>query len=239
MTGDPLVFARPVALEPAGADIRVNGVDLLADLSGAAFWPQQRLLLVADLHLEKGSSFAARGQMLPPYDSRETLGRLALAADHLGAEAVCCLGDSFHDGEAPARLSAADRETLRDLTRRYDWIWITGNHDPSPPEGWGGRVASELTLGALTLRHQAASVAVGEVSGHFHPKAAVRVRGKRVVGRAFVSDGRRLILPAFGAFTGGLNALDPAIANLFPKSFAAWILGRKGLYGYAASELVP
>jgi DNA ligase-associated metallophosphoesterase len=223
----------------AVAEIPVNGVRLRADLSGAAYWPERRLLLVADLHLEKGSFYAERGRMLPPYDSRETLSRLASAAERLGAESVCCLGDSFHDGEAPNRLTAEDGRRLRDLVSLYDWIWVTGNHDPAPPQDWGGRVVPELTLGPLTFRHEARISAVGEVSGHFHPKAAVKVRGKRVSGRAFLSDGRRLILPAFGAYTGGLSSLDPAIASLFPKGFAAWILGKRGLYGYPSPSLVP
>ena len=229
------------SVENGGAvtEIRVNGVGIRADLSGAAYWPEQHLLLVADLHLEKGSYYAERGRMLPPYDSRETLNRLASAAERLGAKAVCCLGDSFHDGEAPNRLEPADGRRLRDLASRYDWIWVTGNHDPAPPKDWGGRVVSELTLGALTFRHEAKVTAVGEVSGHFHPKAAVKVRGKRVSGRAFLSDGRRLILPAFGAYTGGLSSLDPAIVRLFPKGFAAWILGKRGLYGYSCQSLVP
>jgi DNA ligase-associated metallophosphoesterase len=217
----------------------LNGVELYADLSGALYWPARRLLLVADLHLEKGSSYARQGRMLPPYDSRETLSRLAAAAEAWGAEAVCCLGDSFHDGEAPSRLGEADRAVLDDLTRRYDWTWITGNHDPAPSGPWGGRVLREVTLGSLSFRHEAAGAARGEVSGHYHPKAAVRIRGRRVSGRAFVLGARRLLLPAFGAYTGGLSALDPAIAGLFPEGFAAWILGRRGLYAYPASALVP
>lgn len=226
-------------LDPRGAArLMLNGAELYADLSGALYWPARRLLLVADLHLEKGSSYARQGRMLPPYDSRETLSRLAAAAEAWGAEAVCCLGDSFHDGEAPARLDETDRAALADLTRRYDWIWITGNHDPAPSGPWGGRIAHEVTLGPLTFRHEATSDARGEISGHFHPKAAVRIRGRRVSGRAFLLGARRLLLPAFGAYTGGLSALDPAIAGLFPEGFAAWILGRRGLYAYPASALV-
>ena len=224
---------------PGAARLVLNGAELYADLSGALYWPARRLLLVADLHLEKGSSYARRGQMLPPYDSRETLSRLADAAAGWGAEAVCCLGDSFHDGEAPARLGEADRALLDRLTRRYDWVWITGNHDPAPAGLWGGRVLRERTLGPLTFRHEAVGAARGEISGHFHPKAAVRIRGRRVSGRAFILGARRLVLPAFGAYTGGLSALDPAIAGLFPEGFAAWILGRRGLYAYPETALVP
>ena len=219
--------------------ITVNGARVLGDPSGALYWPDRRTLAVADLHLEKGSSYAAHGQFLPPYDTATTLERLGAAIARHGAERVVCLGDSFHDGEAAARLSPGDAKTIRGLTARCDWTWICGNHDPAPPQDWGGTVSEEMVLGALVFRHEAKPLVTvaGEVSGHFHPKATVRLRAKRVTSRCFVTDGRRLILPAFGAYTGGLNVLDPAVAGLFPRGFAVHILGNEAVYAFPASAL--
>jgi len=229
--------------------ISVNGASLLADASGALIWPQRRAVLVADLHLEKGPSFAARGRLLPPYDTAATLMRLEEVLTRHDAKAVFCLGDSFHDAAAGERLSGADRARITSLTGRCDWTWICGNHDPAPPADWGGKVAEEVTLGPLTFRHQAVGSknhrvggeggAGGEVSGHFHPKAALRRRHKRITGRCFITDGRRLILPAFGAYTGGLNVLDPAIAGLFPKGFQVLLMGRAGIFSFPSAALVP
>ena len=158
-----------------GSEVLVNGVALLADVSGALYWPARRTLVVADLHLEKGSAFAARGQLLPPYDSAATLRALAGAISRHRPEQVICLGDSFHDEDAPQRLASAEGAALRRLTDAHEWIWIAGNHDPVPPAAWGGTVESRVTLGALTFRHQAAGdYAPGEVSGHYHPRASVR-----------------------------------------------------------------
>jgi DNA ligase-associated metallophosphoesterase len=222
--------------------ISVNGASLLADASGALIWPQRRAVLVADLHLEKGSSFAARGRLLPPYDTAATLMRLEEVLTRHDAKAVFCLGDSFHDAAAGERLSGADRARITSLTGRCDWTWICGNHDPAPPTDWGGKVAEEITLGPLIFRHQALRPmnrrAGGEVSGHFHPKAALRWRHKRITGRCFITDGRRLILPAFGAYTGGLNVLDPAIAGLFPKDFQVLLMGRAGIFSFPSTALV-
>jgi uncharacterized protein len=208
--------------------IRFHGVDLLAEASGALVWPDERLLIVADLHLEKGSSFARRGVMLPPYDTRATLERLERAAAQHGARRVVCLGDSFHDGEAPARLDAEDARRLARLTAATDWIWIAGNHDPAPPAALGGRVVTgDLRLGPLILRHIAEPLfAAGEVSGHYHPKASIDVRGRRLSGRCFVLDEYRLMLPAFGAYAGGLDVFEPALRALFPGDFAVHLLAR-------------
>ncbi len=203
---------------------------MIADLSGVLWWPARRTLVVSDLHLEKGSGFAAKGALIPPYDTAATLARLSGAIDRLDPDRVICLGDSFHDGGAAARLSRADAKTLAGLTAARDWIWITGNHDPEPPAHWGGRVMDELVDGALVFRHQARNGAVGELSGHFHPKASVSTRVRRITARCFVGDGQRLILPAFGAYTGGLDVLDPAISGLLSRGFHVHLLGRSRLY---------
>lgn len=192
---------------------------------------------MADLHLEKGSGLAAKGALLPPYDTAATLARLARAIARLDPHRVICLGDSFHDEGAAARLPAADALTLAGMTAPRDWIWITGNHDPAPPADWGGRVLDELVDGALVFRHQARPGAVGELSGHFHPKASVRTRARRITARCFVGDGRRLILPAFGAYTGGLDVLDPAISDLMDRGFQVQLLGRTRLHSLPRAGL--
>ncbi len=224
--------------------IRLNGALLTADPAGALLWPARRTLVVADLHLEKGSAFAARGQFLPPYDTRATLGRLeALIAKHR-PKRVICLGDSFHDGDAGERLAAADRARLRRLTAACDWIWIEGNHDPEPPDDLGGRIVAELIDAPLAFRHRAQNQnagsrgVAGEISGHWHPKAAVHLPPKRISAPCFVSDGRRLVLPAFGAYTGGLNVLDPVVSGLFRPDFFVHLVHRERLYGFPRDKLV-
>lgn len=206
---------------------RFNRETLLADASGALYWPDRRTLVVADLHLEKGSAFARNGSPLPPYDSRETLRRLSHAIARFAPARVICLGDSFHDEDAAGRLADDDRATLQAMTRATEWVWIAGNHDPAPPSGIDGLTAAELRAGGLVFRHEAQEGASpGEVSGHYHPKATVAARGRRVTGRCFVADGRRLILPAFGAYTGGLDVRDPAIESLLQERYTVLICGR-------------
>lgn len=227
---------RPTS--PTPELLTVNGVTLQADLSGALWWPERRLAVVADLHFEKGSAFAARGQFLPPYDTAATLDKLETLLAQYDVKRLICLGDSFHDQEAADRLPEQIVVRLQALTARCDWIWIAGNHDPAPPEHLGGSIAAEWTEGALTFRHEAeASAMAGEVSGHFHPKAAVRLRNKRITAPCFVTDGRRLILPAFGAYTGGLNVLDPAIAGLLRPGFQVTLLGRKQVFAFPRGAL--
>lgn len=212
---------------PNASRFLLNGAELTADFSGALWWAERRLLVAADLHLEKGSGYARHGTLLPPYDTRETLARLEAVMARLKPAMVICLGDSFHDGDAAARLDADDIALLSRLTASCDWCWIAGNHDPAPPADWGGRVESEIVLGPLVFRHEAMSgSAAGEVSGHYHPKATVQTRARRVSGRCFVTDGRRLILPAFGTYAGGLDVSDPAIGRLFPKGFDIHLIGR-------------
>jgi DNA ligase-associated metallophosphoesterase len=214
----------------------IAGIALLADLSGALFWEAQRLLVVSDLHLEKGSSFAARGVLLPPYDSVATLGRLSAVVARHDPRMVIALGDSFHDREAHGRLSAADRDAIAGLQARRDWIWISGNHDPALPPDLGGVVASEVAIGALAFRHEPTG-ASGEIAGHLHPKARVSTRGRSTERRCFACDGERAVMPAFGAYTGGLSVRDPAFSKIFgTPGFMAHVLGDARLHVIAASR---
>jgi DNA ligase-associated metallophosphoesterase len=216
------------------AEINTVGITLVADAAGALHWPEERLLAVADLHLEKGSSFAARGVLLPPYDTAATLSRIACLVARYAPRTVIALGDSFHDGEGPARLGAANRATLAALQRGRDWIWIAGNHDPDSGGGIGGSFRGTLAIGGLIFRHEP-SGASGEIAGHLHPVARVSTRAGSIGRRCFASDGVRLVMPAFGAYTGGLNIRHRAFADVFGTlAFTAHILGRGRLYALAA-----
>ncbi|WP_207478291.1 ligase-associated DNA damage response endonuclease PdeM [Arenibaculum pallidiluteum] len=217
--------------------LTINGAALVADLSGALSWPERRLVAVADLHLEKGSGFAGRGQLLPPYDTAATLDRLEEVLGRLRPETVVCLGDSFHDRGAAARMGRDDRRRLAALCSGHDWIWIAGNHDPDAPDDLDGRATAELVLGPLVFRHEGRAGAVGEISGHLHPVAAVRVRGRRIRLRCFAEDGLRAVLPAFGAYTGGLNVLDGAYAPLLGARFTAHLLGRERVFALPSARL--
>ena len=178
----------------------------------ALYWAEEQALVVADLHLEKASHFARLGQMLPPYDSRETLERLALAIRETGARRVFALGDSFHDSRGTARIEPHAAGMLAALTRATDWVWITGNHDAAMEAVAGGVLASEVELSGLGLRHHAkAGETRPELSGHFHPRFTVSARGRRIARPCAVRSESRMILPAFGALTGGMDAADPAI----------------------------
>lgn len=190
------------------------GTDFEAAGEAALFWPEHRALLVADLHLEKASSYAATGQMLPPYDSRATLSELAGLVSRFGATAVWCLGDNFHDDGGEGRLETAAADLLRSLTAALDWRWIVGNHDPGIGANWGGTVFDEMIIDGIILRHEAMPAeARPEMSGHFHPKLRQQLRGRMVSRRCFVRSKTKLILPAFGALTGGLDADHDAIAK--------------------------
>lgn len=191
-----------------------SGHELTALPQGALFWPARRALLVADLHLEKASWFAKGGQMLPPYDSIATLADLTAIVRAIGAAEIWCLGDSFHDRAGCDRLPAQAREMLIALTAATRWTWITGNHDPVVADHCGGEIAEEAEVDGLLLRHEAdPDEARPELSGHFHPKLRIHLRGRLVSRRCFVATERKLILPAFGALTGGLDAHHPEIVR--------------------------
>ena len=193
-----------------------------ATAGGALYWPSHQALLVADLHLEKASWFARLGQFLPPYDSHATLTALAGEVERTGAKQLYCLGDSFHDRFGCDRLPANARELLTALTTKLDWTWIVGNHDPGFADHCGGRIEDEVEIGGIILRHEAVrGEPRPEISGHFHPKLRVNLRGRHVSRRCFVTSASKIIMPAFGSLTGGLDAHHPEIlGSVGPKASA-------------------
>jgi len=223
-----------------GTTLHLGDTRLIADPAGALFVPSVDALLVADLHFEKASAFAVAGAMLPPYDTAQTIGLLDRLMRKYQPATVYCLGDSFHDAGGVARIGASNEARLRRLATGREWIWIAGNHDVDAVPSWGQRVIDEVRVGSLTLRHEAqrdGKLPGAEISGHYHPKAAVRLRGRRFSGRCFVTDGRRLILPAFGALTGGLDVTDPAIAGLMQPQYQVLLSVRGRLLGLSSTEL--
>jgi len=215
--------------------VEVNGESLLLDCAGAAWWPAERTLIMADIHFEKGSSFAKRGTLLPPYDTRTTLNRIAGLMNAYVPARVVALGDSFHDSEAASRLDDTEKGILAGQVSRTDWIWIEGNHDPHPPAWLGGSITAELAIGGLVFRHEPRrEPQAGEIAGHMHPCATVTRHGRSLRRRCFAGDATRMVLPAFGAYAGGLDVDDDAIATLFFADFAAYMLGGRRVYAIAA-----
>lgn len=214
------------------AVLDIAGAGFVADPAGALFDAAQGLLIVADLHLEKGSAYAARRVLLPPYDTAATLARLRLLVLRYRPRAIAALGDSFHDGGAGERLQEGDRATLAELQHGRDWLWIAGNHDPAPPAGLGGEAHAEMACNGVTLRHAPRPGAIaGEIAGHLHPVARVASSRGILRRRCFVADGARCVMPAFGAYAGGLNLRDAAFAPLFGRrAFTAHVLGRDRVY---------
>jgi DNA ligase-associated metallophosphoesterase len=199
--------------------------------SGALWIVADRVLVVADLHLEKGSSYARGGQLLPPYDTRETLDRLEAVMFAMTPRAVVLLGDTFHDGDAESRLNADDRARIGLVAGGRALIWVTGNHDHSGPRTLPGEVVESIDFGVLRLTHEpGAGHSPGEIAGHLHPCARVRAPGGSVRRRCFATDGERIILPAFGALTGGLNVCDQVFAPLLGGSRLALVLGTSGVH---------
>jgi len=229
MTAEPVLFPY-----------EFGGTAFLLDPCGVAYLPEFDTLLVADLHLEKGSSFARRRQFLPPYDTMTTLSQLSVAVMRHDPATIITLGDNFHDDEASARLSQDAISMIETLARGRSLVWITGNHDPSAPEHVPGESVRELAIGDLTLRHIGdANASCGEISGHLHPCAKIKVSGRSIRKPCFASDGRRMIFPSFGAYTGGLDVQDRAFYGLFDKKrLTAFMLGSNRVFPVAASHLV-
>ncbi len=223
--------------------ISINGEALAPDPLGGLYWPREETLIVSDLHFEKGSSFAAKGVMLPPYDTRTTLLRLSALTRRYGPKRIISLGDAFHDGEAEARMAEEDAALLEALMAEAAWTWVLGNHDPEPPQRFAAETVETLTIGSLSFRHEPlAGPAAGEIAGHLHPCARVSNEGRILRRRCFAVGGgpgeERVIMPAMGAYTGGLNVLDEAYDGLF-EAVTAWVMGADGVYPIARSLLAP
>ena len=200
------------------------GETFFATASGALYRPDSTSLFVADLHLEKASWFARLGQFLPPYDSHATLSALADEVARSGATRLFCLGDSFHDRFGCDRLPASARELLSSLTEKLDWVWIVGNHDPGFADHCGGRIEDEVEIAGIILRHEAVpDEPRPEISGHFHPKLRLHLKGRQVSRRCFVLSATKIIMPAFGALTGGLDAHHPEIMRSVGTNAAALV----------------
>jgi uncharacterized protein len=231
-------------LSLAGEDDTMTALALLGetlhlDHAGALWWASERTLVVADMHLEKGSAFAARGQMLPPYDSAMTLARLNRLVARLRPARLIALGDSFHDVRAGGRMDEAAAAALSALASGLAMVWIAGNHDPEIPDWLPGERRAEVRLGPLTFRHEPRPGAQpGEVAGHLHPVAKVMSEKGRLRRKAFVTDGSRLLLPAFGAYAGGLNLREPVIERLFaPGRIVAHVCGGARVYAVGEKRL--
>ena len=223
---------------PVPAELSLAGLPLVFDLSGALYLPDDRTLVVADLHFEKGSSRARRGFMLPPYDTRETIARLARVLAAYMPRRVIALGDSFHDAGGPGRLLDDDRAALADLQRGRDWLWITGNHDPLLPVSLGGEIADKIAVSGVNFRHEPGESGDPEIAGHLHPVAKVISRAGRTRRRCFAMSASRCILPAFGAYAGGLNVCDRAFAPLFPEGLTAHVMGKERIYAIGSARLM-
>jgi uncharacterized protein len=221
--------------------LALGRLELVPDLSGALYLPGEATLLVADLHLEKGSSLAIRrGMMLPPYDSAATLAALTEACRRYAPRRIIALGDSFHDRTASQRLSTGDLSVLSGLITGREMIWITGNHDPDAPVGLGGEVLAEMELAGVMLRHEpSVRTLLPEIAGHLHPAAKVRGRGRALRRRCFALSANRLVMPAMGAYAGGLNLRDRAFAPLFPQGGTAHMIGDGRIFAIDWQMLLP
>lgn len=221
--------------------LALGSAAFVADALGALYWPEERLLVVADLHLEKGSAYAARRVFLPPYDTATTLAALAVLIARYAPRTIVALGNSFHDVNGSERLPAQFRASLRQMQAGRHWIWIAGNHDPVLPEDLGGARQDELAIGNITLRHEPRAQHDGfEIAGHLHPVARVVGSTGSVRRRCFLSDMRRCILPAFGAYAGGLNLHDPAFGRLFSgRDRIAHVMGRERVYKISHRQCLP
>lgn len=229
------VFARA---ECGGLAMRLNGTRVVLRRSAALWLPRTRTLCAGDLHFEKGSSYAARGQMLPPYDTHETLGRLESEVEALKPDAIVLLGDSFHDAGGEARMDPAAAGRIAALARGRTLIWIVGNHDEEGPRRLPGEVMENVAVETLVLLHEPTpGRRPGEVAGHLHPCARVTAYGRAVRARCFATDGERMVMPAFGAFTGGLNLRDRAFAGLFAAPPTAGVIGKNRVHAVGWDQL--
>jgi DNA ligase-associated metallophosphoesterase len=211
-----------------GVAVTLGSAELLLRVSGVLWLGGARTMVAADLHLEKGSAYARKGQMLPPYDTADTLARLAAEVELLDPAVVVLLGDSFHDGEAEARMASRDAERLTKLAARRQLVWVVGNHDAGGPRQLPGQVVEEIRIEGVDFRHEpVAGPHPGEAAGHLHPCLKISGRGGSVRRRCFVTDGERIVLPAFGAYAGGLNVRDRAFGELFARPPLAVALGRE------------
>ncbi len=219
------------------APIHVAGERLMLDPGGVLIWPAAGLLAVSDLHLEKGTAFAKRGMLLPPWDTQATLDRLHFLLRKWRPQTVVALGDSFHDRDGADRLPAVELDRINRIAETCRLVWVLGNHDPAPPAGCAGEAVATFSAGPFVFRHEAEPGAPpGEIVGHHHPKAAIPTRGTTVARPCFVTDTRRVMMPAFGAYTGGLDVRDPAIARLFPRGGRAFLLGKDRLFSFALTR---
>lgn len=221
------------------AEIRFAGRAMLLDPSGAVVWPERSTLIVADLHLEHGAALARRGTFLPPYDTDATLARLAAVIARHRPRRVVCLGDSFHDRSGAASLAPATEARLRALVDAVEWLWVEGNHDGATARRLGGSALGEAEWDGIVLRHDARTGGLPQIVGHLHPKARFRAGRRRLRLDCFVHDARTLLLPAFGVLTGGLNVLDPAVAGLFERGGAIYVLGEGRSWRVPRSRLEP
>jgi len=214
------------------ASLNFCGEHLVLDPAGALVWPRLALLAVADLHLEKGSACASHGNLVPPWDSRITLDRFAALIKTHRPKTVVSVGDGFHDDQAATRLHTTEAQLLASIAQSVRLVWVCGNHDPSPPSGISGDCVAEFRAETLVFRHQARPGATGEISGHYHPKARIGTRAGEITRPCFFADADRLMLPSFGAYTGGLDVRSPAIAALYPQGGQAYLLGREKLFRF-------
>lgn len=235
-----MTLAANRTVETATEAFMLGRLSLVPDLSGALYLPDERTLVVADLHLEKGSAYAGRGVLLPPYDSAATLALLNAAILRYQPARVIALGDSFHDRGAEARLDDGNLASLRALQRGRDWLWISGNHDPAISAAMGGEVLATLELAGVVLRHQPTDRAERpEIAGHLHPAAKVRMRGRALRRRCFALSPQRCVMPAMGAYAGGLNVRASAFQPLFRTGLSARLLGDGRLFQIDERLLLP
>ena len=216
--------------------IQLSGLDLIPHQSGALYIPEYQTLIISDLHLEQGTSLARRGIHVPPFDTASTLAIVDETVSTINPKRLIFLGDSFHDDEGETRLDDAHLQILRKLCHAYETLWIIGNHDRHPPQSLGGYGAESIMLGSLTLRHEPTKRLANEIeiAGHLHPGCGLSLRGRHVRGKCFIADQNRLIMPAFGAYTGALSINSPAFHGLFDKAQTKiWMIGKSGLHRFS------